>query len=59
VTDDNIRSYLAGIPAGRHLLDELEQLRQRDAEHAAGEKILRERIQALKRTIEVLKSAAK
>jgi len=59
VTDDNVRTYLAGIPAGRSLLEELEQLRQRDAEHAAGEKILRERIQALKRTIEVLKSATR
>ena len=57
MTDADIRTHLAGIPAGRRLLTELEQLRRRDADNAAGAKLLVERIEVLMRTIEVLELA--
>jgi hypothetical protein len=43
--------------AGR-LLDEVQQLRRRDAENIAGEGILHERIQSLERTMEILRREA-
>jgi hypothetical protein len=59
MTDAAIRTYLAGIPAGRRLLHELERLRRRDAENTVGETILLEPIAALSRRIEVLQSAVR
>jgi hypothetical protein len=51
MTDDEIRACLAGI------LHELEQLRRRDREHAAGETVLRDRVRELERKIKVLREA--
>jgi len=48
MTDDEIRACLAGI------LHELEQLRRRDQEHAAGETVLRDRVRELERKIRLL-----
>jgi hypothetical protein len=51
MTDDEIRACLAGI------LNELEQLRRRDREHAAGETVLRDRVRELERKIKLLGEA--
>jgi hypothetical protein len=51
MTHDEIRVCLAGI------LHELEQLRRRDQEHAAGETVLRDRVRELEREIKLLRRA--